>query len=371
MKASLLLAVFIMLSATSQRSIAQDGKVKPTILIQVDMEGDDTLGMSKTTSNIYSRAKALAKEYFPCAKVYTKEDLNAAIDADRIRSLGSSENNLDVIAAQMMGRYSLNFSVRKTDEGFNLKGNVIDHKKWDVMDGSFEMGASNSLDDMIERAIERLSLTEVCPWIGTVSVTRKYKRDSSYSVPSSRNEIRFMAKITSVNEQTDVWEFTKVGRTRAKGSVTTSCDRSNKEERNVAGNIPCMRSPDGGCNIVDELIPGTLENILVESANVCSGSLTFDDAKIEVTIDPKQGRYFITVKQRGAMIAGGKSFERETFENSCRKCVVRDVQGIGYAFVTANWVVGDPYKKKQKVLKGRTPIPDENETVEVSWDLHK
>lgn len=365
-------AVFIFCASCFQHSALCQSTGRTGIMIELDVQYVEPYRqeMEGRKAALIQQIEAEVKKNFPCADVQTKDAMSRRLEADKKIAENGGKSDLDDITAGMATRYVFSFTLSKTDADlYAFSGKDFDMRGFSVGDGSsVETGASANINTMVKHVIEKLTIDEICPWKGNITVTRTIRLDTIKNECCYTNNSLF--KFTDMDKVDEHWDIEKVGRTRSKGTVHHKRDKMHQEEAKATGDIPCfIQGKEGPCSIIDNKIPGKFEHVLSYQKSKVEGTRHFDNAVVTVTFNPAIGRYFINIKSDFMAVGLGTGEEYEMYENSCRKCESKNEKSDSYSTVVAGWLVGGTAKLSDQQLSGN--FKDKTMGLEIEWNLHR
>lgn len=328
---------------------------------------------------------AYLKDIFPCADFTMMENIRAMINFNRQQNLfGSGENAGDFLENIIGELGSMDYLLTTS------YGNIIDENHWSLSASLIHIGkkkrpfsvdarayataqgsASSSIMTMIQEVVKQLSKAEICPWVGTITVSKTKEQDTTSTTVTSGEKSTSKHTITKQEKTIEAWSIDASGKNNNKGSVKYEMVDSYREEVIASGNVPCFRSPEP-CVITDEFMPGSFSRYLLTKKNVVNGTKRFDNLMLEVVRDFDSGNYSLSIQGEPMFVGKGESEEYESNENSCGRCVLKDVQSPSVGTVWAGWIVEGHAAITDQRLSNKKKIQEEDGTVtEIAWDLHK
>jgi hypothetical protein len=269
-------AIFFCLFLTFS-TLAKGSESRPNIYVMPKADVDLAAYVDHVTSFVSS---ALRKE-FRCASVLTQFDVRMYLAFERQRQLlgAGQDSDLEAIAGAM-GATEYILTVEVSPDASNrllisLSIMKMASAKTLVRKQDISQGGLNTLfataNKVIEKFVEELAYYELCPYKGTITMTRRStrKRDDVHETPEFCQGFPAVARLTSQTyaEKDTVWRIQKLGKQAATGTadLQTFEEISETEEYNC---YPCssgrMRPRIGNKTITSR---GKIEGLSSESSH--------------------------------------------------------------------------------------------------------
>jgi hypothetical protein len=316
----------------------------------------------------------------PCSQTTAMSEIRTLIKWDKERQLlsASTENRLEEIGAAFGADYLLTSSFGNLGDEHHwlLSVSLLNVRKGRVSAMATAMGegrAENVYSDMVKRGVKTIAEHDICPWIGTISVTVKHEKDSTSNTVTNGELSSTTRTETLKDKSEEQWTIAAVakryGRTSGEGVVKRTSSFLQQTETKESGNVPCWRNV-APCSIMDDRMPGSFAHNLGYSRSSASGSRQFDGMKIAVAFEGDSA--FVSVEGEPMSVGKGTGEEYEMTENTCGKCVSKDEKGEFTGTAWGNWIFGGPAKRSSHHVTGAQKITNEEGVVtEITWDLHQ
>ena len=315
----------------------------------------------------------------PCATILSRSDIRQMLQYDKDRQLlsGTSSGVLDDIAGAMGADYIVGSTF----------GNVGDERHWMLSVtilaqrsnratakgvAQAEGQAADVFRQLIKKVVDQIAESNICPWKGTIRVTKSSSVDTSSTTVSATGWSTTTTTETIVDKLNETWSIEAVGKpsgkTWGKGTVNQTTHYHYRTESNESGKLSCFRS-EKPCSIVDDRMPATFEHYLGLKKHSTTGNRTFDDLKIIVTFTSDSA--FVSLEGDPFAVGTGKASEYEMKENDCHKCVIKDEDGEITGVTWGARIFGGPAKRPTHTISGTQQIREGKEVTEITWDLHQ
>jgi hypothetical protein len=392
-------------------------------IVDGDVVRRPTVADLKLSTSLLSQMK----EVLPCLTFVTRDDIAKKMREGREVALRGGTFDFDEIAKMAGSRYVLWGSVSdnqmmedRVKPIYNANTKKIEytsdrvpvpgHKTerfitidiYDWKKGEVVVHASAPADS-IHLILFELNKSDLCPWTGTVTVTKHHTFDHTWkeglpevSVPIGQFATGNCFYVRN-EDWTDEWQMKvrrkrdRVGFTICEARVSAHGSIAERRTQDVQ-NIICW-------NGNDSRFPSSL-HYKWELIIIPSGGVDVDDVKVRIVMDD-QGKYMLEV--RGALaVAPATGTEKEKRETDCESVILKD----GAETKSIIGVMGDVFQKLKETKRGIVAVGniervanlktksltgeeewDENDTedqgtvkkndfqaavhVKVSWDLKK
>lgn len=373
---------------------------------------------SMTYTSFYYEKRGVTKDYvlqqmdaalrgaLPCAEVLSAHDIRVMLEFNKMQHLfsGGSDDLLQEIGGGIGADYllSTSFGNEIDEHHWRLGVSLIPLRKGYVSVMFSEVGqgdAGNVLPEMIKRAMNEIGAAGICPWHGTITMTKKGSRDTVSTEVTKQELSSTTTTETHAAHSSESWTIEAVGRrhgkTTGRGTVAVKADSLHQFDRRTTGNVPCFRAPEN-CAITDERMPGTFDHYLNYEKSQIRGSRNFDGMKITVTFQADSA--FVSLEGEPFGVGKGVSEAYEVTENSCDKCVRKNEKGEYTGAAWGGMYFGGPgtdsprettkvdrvtgsngvvyeytgNRRLEHQVSGNQKFTDELGTVtEISWDLRR
>jgi len=365
---------------------AQQGKIK-ILLLDTEESYTSFYYQKRGLANINTINQMLTAHLnnaFPCAEFTAMQDIRTMINYNKGQQLlsggegaGDFLGNIGAETGSMDYILTTSFSNITDENHWFLSASLLHIGKkqgWSAearASATAQGAASFVITGLIQEVVKQLSEAEVCPWLGTVTVTKILTKDTTSITVTSGDKSTTNRTITKKETMDETWSIEAVGKKKCKGTVKYAKDASYKEETYTSGNVPCFRST-GPCAITDDFIPGSFSHYLLTIKESVKGGQNFDNVTLKVVFDAGSGNYSLSILGEPLMVGKGESEEYEMTENSCGRCVSKDIHGPSWGTVWANWIVDGRGKITDHKLSDKQKIQeDDGNVTEIAWNLHK